>query len=131
MNNDSDLRKLFQEAREADEVSAPDFRSIRRHAVRGRATSRRPRWGLIAFPAAAAVAVALSLWMAGRGFDRHSREAAPSEVSDSNALTLDEWTAPTDFLLETPGRELLGSFPPIGAGIPEVSVTPSTTPKGA
>lgn len=128
MMDDSDLRKLFQEARETDEASAPDFQRIRRHAAEGQATSRRLRWGLIALPAAAALAVGLGLLVAGRGSDTPSREAVPSEVS---ALTLDEWTAPTDFLLETPGRELLGQFPPIGASIPKVSVTdPSTKPKG-
>jgi hypothetical protein len=128
MMDDSDLRKLFQEAREADEASAADFHTIRRRAAEGQATSRRLRWGLIALPAAAALAVGLGLLVAGRGSDTPSPEAVPSEVS---ALTLDEWTAPTDFLLETPGRELLGQFPPIGASIPNVSVTdPSTTPKG-
>ncbi len=128
MMDDSGLRKFFQEAREADETSAPDFQRIRRRAAGGQATSRRLRWGLIALPAAAALAVALGLLVAGRGSDTPSRETVPSEVS---ALALDEWTAPTDFLLETPGRELLGSFPPIGASIPEVSVTdPSTKPKG-
>lgn len=126
--DDSDLRRLFEEAREADEASAPDFRRTRHRAAEGQATSRRPRWGLIALPAAAALAVGLGLLLAGRGSDMPSREAVPPEVS---ALTLDEWTAPTDFLLETPGRELLGSFPPIGASIPDVSVTdPSTKPKG-
>lgn len=128
MMDDSDLRKLFQEAREADEAFAPDFERIRRRGAEGQATSRHLSWGLIALPAAAALAVGLGLLVAGRGSDMLSREAVPSEVS---ALTLDEWTAPTDFLLETPGRELLGSFPPIGASIPEVSVTdPSTKPKG-
>ena len=128
MMDDSDLRKLFQEAREADEASATDFQRIRRRPAEGQARSPRFRWGLIALPAAAALAVGLGLLVAGRGSDPPSREAVPSEVS---ALTLDEWTAPTDFLLETPGRELLGSFPPIGARIPELSVThPSTKPKG-
>ena len=130
--DDSDLRKLFREAREADESSAPDFRRIRQRGAGGHVTPRRLRWGLIALPAATALAVGLGLLMAGRGSDAPSREAVPSEVSEASALTLDDWTAPTDFLLETPGRELLGSIPPIGADIPEVSVTnPSTTPKGA
>ncbi|HYN19516.1 MAG TPA: hypothetical protein VE078_01045 [Thermoanaerobaculia bacterium] len=128
MMDDSDLRKLFQKAREADEALAPDFQSMRRRSADRQVTSRRLRWGLIALPAAAALAVGLGLLVAGRGSDAPSREAVSSEVS---ALTLDEWTAPTDFLLETPGRELLGSLPPIGASIPDVSVTdPSTKPKG-
>ena len=129
--DDSDLRKLFQEAREADEASAPDFRRIRRRAAEGRAKSPRLRWGLIALPAAGVLAVGLSLLVAGRGSDTPARESVPSEASEVSALRLDDWTAPTDFLLETPGRELLGSFPPIGTSIPDVSVTdPSTTPKG-
>lgn len=128
--DNSDLRKLFQQAREADEASAPDFRGIRSRAARGQAT-RRLRWGRIAFPASAALAIGLGLLVAGRDSHTSSRSAVPSEISEASALTLDEWTAPTDFLLETPGRELLGSFPPIGTSVPDVSVTdPSTTPKG-
>lgn len=126
MMDDSDLRRLFREAREADEASAPAFEKIRR-AVPRHATDRQWRWGLVALPAAAALALAVTLLFRQAGPEK------PGEAvrTEANVPTLDEWTAPTDFLLETPGSELLGSTPHIGEAIPDLSVSePPTRSKG-
>lgn len=125
MRDDSGLRELFREAREADERSAPAFRVVRRRSLRHPIQRRWPEYAVGSVIAALALLVAL-VWP-------KASEKAPGGLSraESNATSFEQWTAPTDFLLETPGRELLISTPAIGLGIPESSdVKPLSNPKG-
>ncbi len=103
MNDDSgdnDLRARFGELRKEVSSNAPGFK-VPSVATRRK---RRVRWipaagGL----AAAAVAAVLVLFYEGN----------PPPVYDPGLGSV-VWTAPTDFLLETPGRNLLRSVPRIG-----------------
>ncbi|MGH7675566.1 MAG: hypothetical protein ACREMV_09880, partial [Gemmatimonadales bacterium] len=56
--------------------------------------------------AAAVVVVALGAWWVLRG---HDARRAPDLAAQLVATT--QWVAPTDFLLETPGRDLLRGVP--------------------
>jgi len=117
MIHDFQLRGLFREEREADEALAPAFERFRRASL-PIGTSRRPRIHRIAVPMAAALAVALALLLRPRDSEKPPR----GDVAvGADSLTPEKWTAPTDFLLQTPGRELLGSTPMIGAGVPNFS----------
>lgn len=94
---DGALRDRFAALRREDERQAPEFASLwpgRACAPRGKT-----RW-LIAAACALIVAVSV-LWI-------RSAWRKPADVS------LAEWKAPTDFLLETPGREMLRTVPEIG-----------------
>lgn len=119
--DDSRLRDLFREAREADEASAPVFRAIPRR----RPISRRwPEYMTASLVAALALVVALLVWPK---VDTSPREPTPTAA---DVPRFEEWTAPTDFLLETPGRELLSSTPVIGAAAPEFFDVETAKPKG-
>lgn len=118
--DDSRLRELFREAREADEGSAPVFPVIPRRRMIYR------RWPevLTASLVAAFALVVTLLWP-------KAAERLPSEPTTvADVPRFEEWTAPTDFLLETPGRELLSSTPVIGAAAPEFFDVESAKPKG-
>ena len=112
---DSELTRLFEEQRRADEASAPDFRELMaraRAAAKGRdfAPVRQGRWARRAvFTAAASVALAIGLSLL---------RPAPEPRIPSNAPTLADWKAPTDVLLQTPGAELLGRLPVLLSSVP-------------
>jgi|SRR6266853_4972191 len=96
---DDMLPRRFAVLRREEEEHAPEFGRL----WHGRADARRrqTRW----FMAAACVLVALALlWM-------RSTQRRPG---DKTVASITEWKAPTDFLLETPGRELLRTVPEIG-----------------
>jgi len=92
--DDRDLRNAFARLRDAESATVPRFRVDvpRRRAV--------PR---IAFAAIALVLVVTIGFVARRSHERPAKP--PSNV------TLSTWRAPTDFLLRTPGRELVASTP--------------------
>ena len=96
---DTDLRARFHELRDEVNASAPPFL-----ATATPKTKRRPvRWALGTVGATAALA--LLLWTTV------FRSGRPAEsIID---LSLVAWTAPSDYLLETPGRDLLRSLPEI------------------
>lgn len=101
-----DLRQLFQLARAREAAGAPVFAVAQRHR-------RRPaRW--LGMTVAAAATVAAILVMVAR------TEAPPYPIE--TAAT--RWMAPTDFLLRTPGGELLSGIPRIG----EVSALVDSVP---
>jgi hypothetical protein len=83
--NDEQLRGAFAELRRAETAHVPSFRL--------RARARRP---YLRFAFAIVLLIALAVVMIPR------RAPQPS---------LSAWRAPTDFLLQTPGRELLHSVP--------------------
>lgn len=112
---ESELTRLFEEQRRADEASAPGFRELMaraRAATKGRgfAPAREGRWAWrAAVAAAASVALATGLYLLRR---------PPEPRLPSNAATLADWKAPTDFLLQTPGAELLGRLPDFLPSVP-------------
>ncbi len=65
-------------------------------------------WRVPVWAAAVLVAAVGVLWL-GEG---RERTGARSDLIDLGAAV---WVAPTDFLLETPGSELLRSYPAIGS----------------
>lgn len=101
---DADLRAAFAALRSEESAQAPSFEAVLGAASRGAVRRRRP-WlvpALTGTIAAAAVVVAVLAV-------RHTPDAhVPAGVR------IEEWTAPTDFLLETPGRDFLETVPRIG-----------------
>jgi hypothetical protein len=104
--DDADLRQAFSVLRREDAKSAPTF-----EAVRARRAARRlaPLGGLLA---AASVAAAIL------GIVVRRPDPPPPMAS------MEQWIAPTDFLLDTPGREILQTVPRIGSVQKPRSVSP-------
>lgn len=103
MNDDTGLRDRFAALRREDAARTPGFTEVVR------------RQGPAPRPAPRALAVAASLAMAGllvAGIwgSRHR----PPPGTAAAAPWLADWQSPTDFLLDTPGRELLHAVPRIG-----------------
>jgi glycerol-3-phosphate acyltransferase PlsY len=106
MMDESEIRQRFAQLREADRERAPGFAQIY-----GRARVRSGSGAMLhvrPFVIAAAAAVVIAtLWIAkARSFS--SQTATP---------TIASWRAPTDVLLRTPGSELLGTMPALGASV--------------
>ena len=99
--NDNDLRDRFRILRSDVERTTPPYR---RPADRPARVRLAPVWVTVA---ALATLVAGAVWIA-------TRDGAPSPQT-LVALDATWWAGPTDFLLATPGIELLRSVPTIGA----------------
>ena len=85
------------------------FRARVLAAVDARESKRRPGWqvwGLAGATAAAALVIGLTV------HQRAARTTYQSELAAAKKLA--EWRAPSDVLLETPGREILGTTPKLG-----------------
>ena len=123
-DEDQELQRRFAALRREEQEATPPFRRVWAAAQ----TSRRPRTRARFAVAATVAAVVLGLlWLrTGTG------PAPESGTSPSIA----QWRSPTDFLLVTPGRELLSTVPAIGRpAIPGLGLAmpppkPSSTPKG-
>lgn len=104
--DDADLRRAFAVLRAEDAAGAPPFA-----AVRARALPRRLArlGGLLA---AASVAAALLGVVVRRPEPPHA------------AVSMEQWIAPTDFLLETPGLAIVETVPRIGSVAETRSVLP-------
>jgi hypothetical protein len=106
MLDERELRSRFAQLREADRAGTPSFAQTygRAHSHRSlRATWRvRP---LVIATAAAVVIAAIGL--------AYARSLPPSAATPEIAT----WRAPTDVLLQTPGSELLGEMPALGASV--------------
>jgi len=98
-DDDRELAAAFSALRREDQEQFPPFAEVIR---RGRAHSRRSapsrRLRLLWAGAAAIVVAALAAWLG-------LRLQAPAVPAPSLA----EWRSPTDFLLETPGKEILAA----------------------
>jgi len=106
--HDDALRQAFSELRRQDAAGAPDFYGV----VARTPPARRPGRALLGRAlAAAALAVALAAGLL-------ARRPRPEPALPSIAA----WTAPTDFLLRTPGGEVLSGVPRIGSGRPLVTL---------
>jgi hypothetical protein len=103
--NDRDLRDRFAALRREEEANAPGFtarREARRAPVRRRA------------PAVLLAAVACLVAFAAAGLWMRTASHRPHPEPGQTAVSLMEWKPPTDFLLETPGREMLRTVPAFG-----------------
>lgn len=99
----ADLRAAFAVVRREDAAGAPPFEAVL--AASRRATHRRRPWLVPALTGTmAAVVVAVAVLTVARR----------PEPRPPWAPSIEDWTAPTDFLLETPGMELLETVPSIG-----------------
>jgi hypothetical protein len=109
---DEDLRRLFEERRTSGEEKAPPFRGF---LERGRSDGTRPariRLAGLVTAAAAILALAVSLTL----FHRRPPLAIPIE----------EWKAPTDFLLEASYPDLLDTMPAPPEAVPDYSLLLAT-----
>jgi len=120
-----DLDSLLAGGHAADECVASDPASdtgrsrVFSHADQGaqhltairNARSRRSRTGLLRFGLPLAAAAALVLVLTRTGTDADFRRAV---LAYTSSPALGAWSSPTDFLLHTPGRELLTATPRIG-----------------
>lgn len=105
-DEDRDLRESFALQRREEEKQVTDFqRLLTLSPGRGRTT-------FVPVALAATVVVALVLAM---GQLRHSEPVAPSAAQPATHLAA--WTAPTAFLLRTPGHDLISTLP-VFAGVP-------------
>lgn len=113
--SDDTLRRRFAALRRQEEQHAPEFASLWESRVgtrrrKARVGTRRwiaragtqARW----FAATACALIALLAFFWIRSAQRLAEEKTVASITD--------WKAPTDFLLETPGRELLRTVPEIG-----------------
>src|SRR5262249_30701676 len=119
---DEQLRRRFADLRQEDGRRAPPFAALWRR--RQRKPERRIRWVFVA--AAAVIVFAGLFWL----------RAVRPRPTDATVASITAWKAPTDFLLETPGRDLLRTVPEIGGWsgftqAPQPEATPSPTGKKA
>ena len=112
MNDDrrdeEELREALSEAHRPTRHGTPEFAVLWSRAadrVGSRRAARRTRLIATTATVALAVAVTVGLWTA----DRRSR--AELEEARTIAAAMDEWRAPLDYLLETPGRQWLKTTP--------------------
>ena len=117
MMDESELRRRFARLREADEGSAPRFAQIYERARAGRSLRATRRVRSLVIGAAAAVAIAAVALT-------YARSLSPS----AGMPEITTWRAPTDVLLRTPGSELLGEMPALGASVLDTMIPkPSNT----
>ncbi len=103
MNDDSRLRECFASLRRAEEATTPGFERIM-----GR-TRLEVRVGFRGLAAAASIVLVALTGMIFWVSHRH-----PSPTQHAAAPMLADWRSPTDFLLKTPGQDLLHTVPPLG-----------------
>jgi hypothetical protein len=112
--NDHDLRDRFAALRREDANHATPFETmLARARARRTGPPRRVVLGLVAI-AAVLAAVGLAILL-----PRRHRDGAPIDLATVH------WQAPTDFLLELPGAELLRTVPELGRmSLPRADLTP-------
>ena len=104
-HDDQRLRKAFQDLHKQYQRDLPPFDDLWKRSNSASLKRRRSRIQLRRLlRAGATVAAALVLYWAVRPRDF---------INPGKEPQLTEWRAPTDFLLETPGRKLLGEVPMI------------------
>ena len=104
--DDNDLRERFAALRREEGAQAPDFVVLASgSAARQR---RRPAGKMIV------LATCLAMMIAAAIFLLRPVLLKPKQGPGSPVASISEWKAPSDFLLETPGRELLRTVPAIG-----------------
>ena len=98
-DDDRELRDRFARLRHEDRSRVPAFRA----PVAGEAS--KPMWPI---PIAIAAAIALIAFVI-------ARPDGPREASLHVDLGAASWQSPTDFLLNTPGRDMLRRVPAVGS----------------
>ena len=104
---DADLRDRFGALRMEEEARAPKFAALSAPQPRHRSQRSTFVGRLIATAACLAMVAAAVFWLPLIHKNYHHSSGQP-------VASLTQWKAPTDFLLETPGRELLRTVPAIG-----------------
>jgi hypothetical protein len=102
VNDDQEFRERFASLRREDAKRAPGFERLLQRSPRRSASHLGALAAASCLLVAATVVTVLQL--------SHRSRPAPYDATPSLA----NWRAPTDFLLDTPGRELLRSVPQIG-----------------
>ncbi|MEA2164272.1 MAG: hypothetical protein QOK37_2399 [Thermoanaerobaculia bacterium] len=98
--NEKELYKRFAQLRDEERRGVPPF------AVPAQARKRRIAWPLIAAPAALLIIVILIVAI-------RPRTTSFSDSDRAVARSVAAWHPPTDFLLRTPGSEMLTTTPRI------------------
>lgn len=119
-DEDRDLRETFALQRGEEEK---DVTELHRLLEAARAQRVRQRWALAPVALAATILVALGLAI-GRALQPSEPLAPPGREP---AKSLAEWTAPTAFLLRTPGHDFLSTLPAFARAEP--SLNPDTPPR--
>ena len=114
--DDNELRDRFAQLRESDRHHSPGFTQ-----TYGRARPRRRRGSALrvrplVIGAAAAIVIAV-VWIT------NVRSSPPPTISLPPIAT---WSAPTDILLRTPGSEVLGAMPALGASVLDKMISTSS-----
>lgn len=106
-DEDRDLREAYSALREEDRRHTPDLERLLTRPLPRRRTVPAPWKPILAAAVVLALVAAAALWWL----------PPPEGVEgDPTAGALLAWRAPTDVLLETPGRSLLGEVPALGGG---------------
>lgn len=121
MNDDERLHDLFRDADRAQRAEAPSFSGLLR------VSRERPRrydtYRMVLLAVAASILLA--------GIVIHSlRDSRPQLSPPDSFYSSVRWEGPTDFLLETPGKEILDTTPRIGAPLPPPEDGSSEPEKG-
>jgi hypothetical protein len=104
-DRDRELARLFGAARRADESAAPELEKLLERSRTRRPTSAGRR---ITYAAAIACLVTVAILLVRDGARRRIAPAAETPQ-------LADWQSPTDFLLDTPGSDLLTELPTLAS----------------
>ena len=104
-SEDLKLRRKFEAVREQDKAMTPAFEEVWRRSLRLSRNRHRPR---LTIRASAVAVVVLTTAIAVLWWNR-----SPKPVDSGKEVRLSEWKASTDFLLKTPGSDLLNRIPEI------------------
>ena len=116
---DRELSRLFEAERRADESDAPDLEALLARTRRRR--SMIPDHRLVPAVAMAILVAATLLLVRGA-----RRPVTPA----TEAVQLADWKSPTEFLLETPGSELLTQIPTLSSDPIVENASPPPPTKG-
>jgi hypothetical protein len=122
--NDQDLRDRFAALRRDEETRAPGFAAMSKPSTRQ--VRRRSPARLIAATTLLTAVIAVALWLSPAGWNHEfwNRELwRPHRDQGSQVASITKWKSPTDFLLQTPGSELLRTVPDLGILQPEAETT--------
>jgi hypothetical protein len=113
-DEETGLEQTFAALRRQEKNAAPSFATLWQAAEERRRSRRAGPWRPLSLTATAAAAgllvLLLALWRVPPG----ARPSLPA----AGIPAISQWRPATDFLLQTPGRELLGEAPILGRGFP-------------
>ena len=111
------LRELFHELKQEDERFAPSFARDWEAALSRLGKARSPR--RLVRVATAAMMLILLIGSVAVFFSHPSRKPALTETPGST-IFLSQWRSPTNFLLQSPGEQLLKTVPHLGLSSVEI-----------